>query len=87
VDLPALVPEVALDLAADAWLGVGGQAVADLGVVVVDRLEQADVADLHEVLGGLRAAAVLPYARADQLAVTLHDYLAGGGSQLAIAGQ
>ena len=87
MDLPALVAEVPLDLAADARLGVGGEAVADLGVVVVDRLEQADVPDLHQVLGGLGAAAVLPDAGADQLLVAVHEDLAGGGAQLAVPWQ
>ena len=85
VDLPPLVPEMALDLAADAGLRVGGQAVADLGVVVVDRLEQADVSDLHEIFCGFRAAAVLPDAGADQLLVALHDYLAGDGAQFVVS--
>jgi len=87
VDLPALVPEVALDLAADAGLRVGREAVADLGIVVVDRLEQADVPDLHEIFCGFGAAAVLPDAGADQLLVALHEYLAGGGAQFVIPRQ
>jgi serine phosphatase RsbU (regulator of sigma subunit)/PAS domain-containing protein len=62
VNLPPLVPEMPLDLAAHARRRVGGQAVADLRVVVVDGLEQSDVADLHEVLGRFRAAAVLAHA-------------------------
>jgi hypothetical protein len=87
VDLPALVPEVTLDLTADARLRVGGEAVADLGVVVVYRLEQADVSDLHEIFYGFWAAAVLPDAGPDQLVVPVHEYLAGRGAQLAIPGQ
>src|SRR6266700_350219 len=87
VDLPPLVPEVPLDLAADAGLRVGGEAVADLGVVVVYRLEQADVPDLHEILGRFGAAAVLPDARADQLLVAVHEDLADGGAQLAVLRQ
>jgi hypothetical protein len=87
VDLPPLVPEVPLDLAADARLRVGGEAVADLGVVVVYRLEQADVPDLHEIFGWFGAAAVLPDARADQLLVPVHEDLADGGAQLAVPRQ
>src|SRR5215470_5013141 len=76
-----------LDLAADAGLRVGGEAVADLGVVVVYRLEQADVPDLHEIFRRFGAAAVLPDARADQLLVAVHEYLAGGGAHLAVLRQ
>src|ERR1043165_8806948 len=50
VDLPALGPEVPLDLAADAGRGVSRQAVAEAGVEVADGLDQAEVADLHPVL-------------------------------------
>jgi hypothetical protein len=66
VDLPALVAEVALELAADGGLGVGGEAVADLGVEPADGLEQPQVADLHEVIGGLRAGPVPVHARPHQ---------------------
>src|SRR5690242_17831077 len=76
-----------LDLAADAGLRVGGEAVADLRVVVVYRIEQADVPDLHEIFGWFGAAAVLPDARADQLLVPVHEDLADGGAQLAVPRQ
>jgi hypothetical protein len=87
VNLPPLVAEVPLDLAADARLRVGGEAVADLGIIVVYRLEQADVPDLYEIFCGLRAAAVLPDARADELLVAVHDYFADGGAHLAVSRQ
>jgi hypothetical protein len=77
VHLPPLVAEVPLDLAADARQGVGGQAAAVGGIVVVDRLEQADVAHLHQVLDRLGAAAVLAHARAHELLVPLDKELAG----------
>src|ERR1019366_7517453 len=76
VDLPALVPEVPFDFAADARLRVGGEAGTDLGVVVVYRLEQADVSDLHEIFDGFWTSAVLPDASVDQLLVAVHEYLA-----------
>src|SRR6266700_384950 len=87
VDLPPLVAEVPLDLAADAGLRVAGEAVADLGVIVVYRLEQADVPDLHKIFCGYGAAAVLPDARADELLVAVHDYFADGGAQFAVSRQ
>src|SRR5215471_7387756 len=84
MDLPSLVPEVPLDLAADAGRGVSRQAVADLRVVVVDGLEQADVAHLHKVFGRLGAATVLPDAGADQFLVPLYQDLARGGALVAV---
>jgi hypothetical protein len=73
-----------LDLAADAWLRVGGQARANRRIVIVDRLEQAHVAGLHQVFRRLGAAPVLPDARPDQLLVPADHYLAGGRAQLAV---
>ena len=67
--------------------GVRGQAVAERRVEVVDRLEQADVADLHQVLDRLGAAAVLPDAGADQLLVPLHDQLAQRRALVAVSRQ
>ena len=78
VHLPALVAEVPLDLAGDARLGVGGQAAADGRVEVVDGLQQADVADLHQLLGRLRAVPVPLGAGPDQRSVTADQHLAGG---------
>src|SRR5690349_1820965 len=80
MDLPPLVAEVPLDLAGDAGLRVSGQAAADTRVEVVDRLEQAHVADLHQVLVWLGAAPVTVGARADQAAVPPHQHLTGGGA-------
>jgi hypothetical protein len=59
-DLPAPVAEMPFDLATDTWLGVGGQAVPEAGVEAVDGLEQADVADLQQVLGRFGALPVGP---------------------------
>ncbi len=77
VHLPALVPEVPLDLAGDARLGVRGQAPADLRVEVVDGLEQAHVPHLHKVLGGLRAAPVAVRTGPDQGPVPADQHLTG----------
>ena len=76
VHLPPLVAEVPLELAADARPRVRGQAAADGRVEVADRLQQADVPHLHQVLRRLRAAQVPPHARPDQPAVAGHEQLA-----------
>ena len=76
VDLPPLVAEVPLDLAADARPRVGGQAAADGRVEVADRLQQADIPHLHQVLRRLRAVQVPPHAGPDQPAVAGHEQLA-----------
>jgi hypothetical protein len=68
-------------------LRVRGEAVTDLGVVVVYRLEQADVSDLHEIFDRFWAAAILPDAGADQLLVAVHEYLAGSDAELVISRQ
>jgi hypothetical protein len=81
VDLPALVPEVPLDLADHARVGVRGQVAAEVRIEVVDRLEQADVADLHEFFRGLRAGLVLPDAGPHQPLVAADQGLAGPGPQ------
>ena len=80
VDLPALVAEVAFDFAGDAGLGVGGEAAAEVGVEVVDGLDQAEVADLEEVFGGFGAVFVPGGAGADQVAVAGDQQLARGGA-------
>jgi hypothetical protein len=76
VYLPALVPEVPLDLAGDARLGIGRQARAEHRVEVVDRLEQSDVPDLHQVLGRFRAVGVPADTRPDELCIPAHQDVA-----------
>ena len=76
IKLPARVPEMALDLAGDAGLGIGGQAAAEGRIEVVDRLHQADIPHLHQVLSRLRTAPVSLHAGPDQAAVTAHQQLA-----------
>jgi hypothetical protein len=75
MDLPALVTEVPLDLAGDARLSLGGQGAAEGRVEVVDGLQQADVAHLHQVLGRLGAAPVSLHAQPDQAPVTAGQQL------------
>jgi len=87
VYLPALVAEVPLDLARYARLRVGREVVAHLGVEVVDRLEQADVPDLHQVLGRLGAVHVPANARPDQLLVPADQNVARRRAARAAAGQ
>jgi len=75
VDRPPLVPEVLLDLPADAGPREGRQAAAGGRVEVADRLQQPDVPHLDQVLGRLRAARVPPRARAHQVAVAADQQL------------
>jgi hypothetical protein len=58
--------------------------VTDFRVVVVDGLHQADVADLHQVLGWFGAAAILPDTGPDQLLMPLDQDLADCGAQVAV---
>src|SRR5207248_8411327 len=55
---PAAVAEMSLDLADDVRRGVGGQLDAAREVEAVDRLDQADRADLHQVVELLAAVGV-----------------------------
>src|SRR5256886_1222111 len=57
LDRPALVPEVPLDFANDGRRGEGRKLQAPLRLEALDRGEQADVADLDNVLEWLPAAA------------------------------
>ena len=75
VDRPALVPEVPLDLAADAHLRVGGQVAADRGIETADRLHQPDITHLHQILDRLGTLPVPLHARAHQVAVTSDQQL------------
>jgi hypothetical protein len=68
--------QVLLDLAADAYLRVGGQVASDRRIEAADRLHQADVPHLHQVLGRLRGAPVPLHARVHQVAVTGYQQLA-----------
>jgi hypothetical protein len=75
--LPAVVPEIPLDLRADARLGVGSQIAADPGVEIADRLHQPQVPGLDKVLGELRADAVTGRAGADNALMPAYQGLAG----------
>ena len=73
---PALVAEVALDLADDVRGRVGRQLDAAVEVEAVDRLDQPDTADLDEIVELLAAVAVAPGQRADEREVLLDQLLA-----------
>src|SRR5205085_7436196 len=75
-DGPALVAEVALDLADHIRGGVRGQADFSLEVVAVDGLEQPDRAYLLDVFERLAATRVAAGKRAHERQVALHELLA-----------
>ena len=66
VDRPGLVAEVALDLTEDRRHRVRGQLDAAVRVEAVDRVDEADRADLDEVVEHLAAADVAKGERADE---------------------
>ena len=74
---PALVPKVALDLAHDGGRGERGELQAARRVEAVDGLEQAQIADLHEVVDGLPAVLEFVGDEAHQVEVG-HDELFAG---------
>ena len=78
-DGPALVAEVALDLADHVGRGVGGERHLAVQLEAVDRLDQADRAHLLDVLQRLAAAGVAAGQRAHERQVAL-DQLARGRS-------
>src|SRR6185437_9830097 len=75
-DLPAFVAEMPLELAADARLRVRGQASADGRIEVADRLQQADITHLHQVLRRLRAVHVPSHTGPDEALVAGDQQLA-----------
>jgi len=77
VHVPPLVTEVPLDLAGDARLRIRREVAAEGRVEIVDGLEQADVTDLHQLLGRLGAVPVALGAGPDQRLVPADKRLAG----------
>src|SRR6185295_120669 len=75
---PALVTEVALDLADDVRRRVRGQLDTAVDVEAVDRLDQTDAADLDEIVELLAAVGVAAGERADEGEVLLDQLLPGG---------
>src|SRR5947207_8776423 len=72
---PALVAEVPFDLADDVRRGVRRQLDAAVEVEAVDRLDQADGADLDEILELLAAVRITARERADEGHVLLDQLL------------
>jgi hypothetical protein len=87
VDLPALVAEVPLDLTTDARQGIASQPGSCGWIVVVDRLDKADIADLKEVFVLLRAVLETPDAGPHQWAVHVYEHLAGRFPDRVLAGE
>ena len=77
VQRPGAVAEVPLDLADDRRHRVGRELDAALGVEALDREQQADRADLDEVLERLPAARVARGEAAHERQVALDDAVAG----------
>ena len=83
-DRPALVAEVALDLADDRRGRVRRELDAAVGVEAVDRLDQADRADLDEVLDRLAAVAEPARAVLDQRQVQVDQRRRGRSARAAV---
>ena len=69
LDRPAFVAKVALDLADDRRRRVGRELDAALEVEAIDRLEQADRSDLHEIVERLAAVGELHGEKAHEVQV------------------
>src|SRR5947207_317204 len=65
----ALVAEIALDLARNGERGEGGELVAEVGVEALDRLDQAEVTDLDDVVEGLAAILELAGQEVDEVVI------------------
>src|SRR5215471_7134080 len=72
-DRPALVAEVATDLAQDRRRGERRELVAEIRIEAVDRLDQAQEADLDDVLQRLAAVLEPPRQEVDQALVAAHE--------------
>ena len=81
---PALVAEVALELAEDRRDGERRERRLALGVEAIDRLEQPERRDLDQVVELLAAALVAPCELACERQEALHELLARGRVVLAV---
>src|SRR5205085_3588017 len=79
LDRPALVAKVALDLTDDRRRGKGREFESTLRLEALDRLEEADVADLHDVLQRLAAVRELPGQKEHQVVEQLDQLLTALG--------
>ena len=75
VDRPAVVAEVALELAEHRRHGVGGERRLARGVEAIDRLDQPERRDLHEVVERLVRAPVAARHPSRQRQQALHQLL------------
>jgi len=75
------VAQVVADLAGDRRRGVRGERDAAAGVVAVDRLDQADRADLDQILERLAAPGEAAGDGADERQMAFDQLAAGGGGQ------
>jgi hypothetical protein len=72
---PALVPEVALDLAEDRGSGEGRELVAEAWVEAVDGFDETEEADLDDVLEGLATVLETPRQKVHEALVAIHQPL------------
>jgi hypothetical protein len=84
VDRPARVAEVAPQLPEDGRRGEPRKRNATLGVKAVDRRDEREARDLHEVLARLVAVAVAQRETARKAKVAADELAAGGRVELAL---
>ncbi len=70
-DRGSFVPEVALDLARDGERRKGRELIAEVGVEALDRLDQAEVPDLDDVVERLSAVGELAREKVDEVVVAV----------------
>ena len=78
VQRPALVAEVALELAEDGGRGVARELRAAAGLEAVDGLDQAEARDLEQIVERLVGVAVAQREIAGQRQEALHELFPGG---------
>ena len=77
MDSPRPVAEVTANLADDRGDRVGRELDALLELEAVDRLDEPDRSDLHQILGRLAAARVAVREGADERHQLLHELVSG----------
>ena len=78
---PSLVPEVPFDLAEHGGRGVGRELHAPVGVEPVHGLDQADGADLHQIVVGFAAIPESAGQVVHQRQVHGHEFVADGSTR------
>src|SRR5438067_7170251 len=69
----ALVAEVALDLSRHGQRRKGRELVSQVRIESLDRLDQAEIADLHDVVEWLTAVLKLAGQEVDEVVVRVHE--------------